>query len=40
MELDVNFDIYPIEKNGEYRVLIVRSLGLSAAMDEVNKLKS
>ena len=29
MELDVNFDIYPIDKNGEYRVLIVRSLGIS-----------
>lgn len=29
MELDVNIDIYPIEKNGEYRVLIVRSLGVS-----------
>jgi hypothetical protein len=29
MELDINFDIYPVEKGGEYRVLIVRSLGIS-----------
>ncbi|KAM3141899.1 hypothetical protein pb186bvf_005985 [Paramecium bursaria] len=27
MELDVNVDIYPMEKGGEYRVSIVRSLG-------------
>jgi len=29
MELDVNFDIYPLEKGGLYRVLILRSLGIS-----------
>lgn len=29
MELDINIDIYPIDKGGEYRVLIVRSLGIS-----------
>jgi hypothetical protein len=29
MELDVNFDIYPIEKDTLYRVLILRSLGIS-----------
>lgn len=33
MELDVNVDIYPIDKGGEYRVLIVRSLGISQEMD-------
>jgi hypothetical protein len=29
MELDINFDIYPVEKKADYRVLIVRSLGIS-----------
>lgn len=33
MELDINIDIYPIDKGGEYRVLIVRSLGISQEMD-------
>jgi hypothetical protein len=35
MELDVNFDIYPIEKNAEYRVLVVRSLAISQEQDQV-----
>lgn len=35
MELDINIDIYPIDKGGEYRVLIVRSLGISQEMDQV-----
>ncbi|CAD8141466.1 unnamed protein product (macronuclear) [Paramecium tetraurelia] len=34
MELDVNIDIYPIDKGSEYRVLIVRSLGISQEMDQ------
>ena len=35
MELDINFDIYPVEKKAEYRVLIVRSLGISQEQDQV-----
>ena len=33
MELDVNVDIFPIEKQ-EYRVLILRTLGISPELDQ------
>jgi DNA-directed RNA polymerase I, II, and III subunit RPABC3 len=34
MELDVNFDLYPMERWALYRVLILRSLGISQEQDQ------